>query len=300
VGCGRLAERGYVPAARAAHGVELAAVADIDPARCERAAPGVPAYEGARALIADARVEAVVLATPAFAHLADARLAAAAGLPALVEKPPATDAREAAALARLDPRPWIGFNRRFERSLGRMHAALPAGGPFDLTLQMSYRRRSWSSHVTSDDALLDLGPHLVDLARWLTGARVERVRAEKIEPVRAVFELDLRDGRARASCAIDRPYRERVEARGPDGRLLARDSRGGLVRGVLAHLPGRGGDHPLVASLTAQLEAFARAIRGEPAGSLATAEEGAAAMAAIEGARDSAAAGGGWEPVAVG
>ena len=126
VGCGRVAQRGYVAAARRAAGVRLVAVADLDRSRCEAAAPGVRAYDGARALIAAGDVDALVLATPASAHLADARVAAEASLPTLVEKPPGIDASEAAALAALDPAPWISFNRRFEPALTQLRAALPS------------------------------------------------------------------------------------------------------------------------------------------------------------------------------
>ena len=54
-------------------------------------------------------------------------------------------------------------------------------------------------------------------------------------------------------------------------------------------------EHPLVASLAAELESFAAAARGERRAELATARDGVAVMAAIEAARRSAAKGGGWE-----
>ena len=73
VGCGRLAERGYVPALKLAQGITLAALADPVLSRCDTVAPGVPAYTSAAALLAAAEVDAVVLATPAAAHLAEAR-----------------------------------------------------------------------------------------------------------------------------------------------------------------------------------------------------------------------------------
>jgi hypothetical protein len=64
---------------------------------------------------------------------------------------------------------------------------------------------------------------------------------------------------------------------------------------VLARLTPRA--HPLVRSLTLQLEAYARALRGEAPGPLATAGEGAAVMRVLDAARRSDALGG--EPAAV-
>ena len=50
--CGRLAVRGYVPAFAQVPGMRLVAVADPVVERCERAAPGVPAFASAAELIA--------------------------------------------------------------------------------------------------------------------------------------------------------------------------------------------------------------------------------------------------------
>lgn len=319
VGCGRLARAGYLPALIAARGVRLAAVADPDPLRRETvvavagdAAAGrrVPAFRTLEGLLQGARVDAVVLATPVAAHLDDAQLAANAGVATLVEKPPAPDAAGAAALAALGPAPWVAFNRRFGAGQRAVRAALAgredsdhgSGGErapgsarpqrVDLMLELRYRRASWGAHTVGDEALLDLGPHLVDLARWLSGDEVAGVRAASLSHERAELELDLERGRATLRCAADRPHRELIEARGEDGHLLARHSEGGLVAGLCGRLARRGEPHPLVASLTAQLESFARAARGEPEPALATAADGHAVMAVLDAARACAAGGG--------
>jgi predicted dehydrogenase len=113
VGCGRLVERGYLPAARRAANVELAAVADPVEERCALVAPGLPAFDSVEALLAGCDIDVIVIATPHEAHLAPARVASAAGIPALVEKPPAAGMKDALALTALARPPWIGFNRRF-------------------------------------------------------------------------------------------------------------------------------------------------------------------------------------------
>ena len=305
VGCGRLAQAGYLPALTAARGVRLGAVADPDPVRRDTvaaiahdAAPGsvVPAFLTLGELLEGARMDAVVLATPAATHLADAQLAADAGVATLVEKPPTPDVESAAALAALDPAPWIAFNRRFATGQAAVRAALAGRESSDLALELRYRRASWGAHAVGDEALLDLGPHLIDLARWLTGDEVIGVRTASFSYERAELDLELERGRATLRCAADRPHRELVEARDAGGRLLARHSEGGLVAGLHARLSPRGAPHPLVASLTAQLEAFARTARGEHVATLATAADGHTAMAVIDAARAGA---GGGRPVAL-
>lgn len=285
VGCGRLAEVGYLPALRVARGVRLGAVADPDPQRRERVAGDVPAFEGADALLAQAAVDALVLTSPAAAHLDDAWRAVAAGVAVLVEKPPAPDAAGAAALAALDPAPWVAFNRRFGAGQRAVHAALPATGSLELRLELCYRRAGWGAHVVGDDALLDLAPHLVDLARWLSGGEVSEVQRATLSHERAELDLTLERGRARIRCAADRPYRELIEARDARGALMARHSEGGLVAGLRARVRARNAPHPLVTSLTAQLEAFAQAVRGAPGGALATAADGHAVMTVLDAAR---------------
>src|SRR5947209_6460467 len=83
-------------------------------------------------------------------------------------------------LAEVVPEPWVGFNRRFDQIVERVAAAVPRDEPVQLDLRLHYRRASWAPHVVSDDTLLDLGPHLVDLATWLTGSRPLRVRVEQL------------------------------------------------------------------------------------------------------------------------
>jgi predicted dehydrogenase len=178
----------------------------------------------------------------------------------------------------------------------RLRAAVPAAGPVHLRLEIRYRRRSWSPVGVHDDALLDLGPHLVDLARWLTGADVVEVAAPVLTPERAELHVTLGRGPARLIAATDRPHTETVELRAPDGRVLARHRLGGLVANVRGRL-GPSGPGALVETLARQLDAFAAAARGGPPGALGTTSDGLAAMLAVDAARASADLGGRAVPV---
>lgn len=303
-GCGRIAERGYVPAALAAPGVEIAAFADPNPerlARCrelwEDGGGAASVYDDVSALLDRERIDLLVIATPADTHLAVAEAAAAAGVRSLVEKPPATDLAEAQRLAALDPEPLLAFNRRFLQGT-ELRDSIPDSGWLELDLQMRFRQSAWGAHEVRDEALLDAGIHLVDLAAHLSGATPISVRRATVEPDRAGFELELSRARARISCSTDARHRELVEVRNRSGKLLARSAWGGL-RSRLAGAMGK--PDPLVLSLQRQLKA-AKAVgvslmepphlllqQGHPHRLLATAHDGATAMAVVEAARRSAA-----------
>jgi len=288
VGAGRLAEVGYLPAARLARRARIVAIADPDPDRRARLGAGeVPAHPTTEELLAAGGLDGIVIASPPGAHEDGARLAAAAGLPALVEKPPAPDLAGARRLAALEPAPRIGFNRRF--SLGRELAGSLAGSG-SIELEITYRRFSWSPVMVRDPAVLDLAPHLVDLAFRAGIGRVRGVTATSERPERVSIAIEGTAARARITCATDRAYRERVVVRDAGGRVTFRRREGGLVGGAVSRV--RRGPHPLVGSLAAQLDAFAASCAGESAPDLATAADGVAVMAVIANAAESLAHGG--------
>ena len=294
VGCGRLAERGYVEGLRRARGVRLAALADPEERRCRQLTAGrVPVHSGIGDLVAGEEVDGIVLATPAAAHLAGARVACGAGLPALVEKPPAATAEEAAEIARLDPPPAFGFNRRFEPGMERLRRRIPTSDGLELQIDQHYRAGSWRPHLVDDDALLALGPHVVDLARWLAGSEVEGVRALELRPRAASIDLALSRGRATVRCSTDQLARDLIEVR-EGGRVRARRSGGGVASRGMRRLRRPLGAGALVRSLALQLEDFARAARGQRSERLATAADGLAVMRVLDAAARSAASSGAW------
>lgn len=284
-------ERGYLPAARSLDGVEVVAVADPDRRRAARAARAggrAVAFGDAGEMIAAGGIDAVVVATPAELHLEVAATAAAARVRCLVEKPPAPDLAGAAALATLDPAPSIGFNRRFLQGT-ELAASIPAQGWLELELELRFRRSGWGAHLSRDEALLDAGIHLIDLAAFLAGTAPIAVRGATVEPERAELELELGRARARIRCATDARYVERVEIRDRSGRSIA-GSRIGRLGAAQRRL--RGGEDPLLLSLRRQLQGFAAEAQGRDPAGLADAEDGVAAMSVVEAARRSAALGG--------
>lgn len=289
-GCGRIAER-YLAAVQDLPGVAFVAVADPDADRAARAAlaaGGAAAHANAGELVAAGGVDALVVATPVGQHEEAARVAAETGLPSLVEKPPAPDLAGAVALAALEPLPAIGFNRRLLQG-AELASLVPASGWLELELELSFRRGGWGAHVSHDEALLDAGTHLIDLAAFLTGSAPIAVRDAAIAPESAYLELELGRARARVHCSTDRRYAERVEIRDRGGRAIAISRTGGL-RAAIARLGG--GEDRLVHSLRRQLELFAAKLRGEDPGALADADAAVAAMSVVDAARRSAELGG--------
>jgi len=290
VGCGRLAELGYVPAARAARGIEIVAVSDPDRARRGLVAAKLGASAHARLgeLLAATPLDGIVICMPPEQHEEAAGIAAQTDLAALVETPPAPDAAGALRMAALTPAPWIAFNRRFDQGL-ELERKMPSGGGLELRMVLHDRRRSSRPLQTGADAMLDLAPHLVDLALFLTGSLPLAVRAGATRDRAGVVFATTR-AEVQIECATNRPHHELVEIRSADGRRVAGAERGGRTRGALARLAP--GAHPVVRALTLQLEAYGRALRGEDPGPLATAGEGAAVMCVLDAARRSDALGG--------
>jgi predicted dehydrogenase len=303
VGCGRLAEAGYLPALALTRRVDLVAVVDPDPARRTRvgrlaadAGHRAAAHPDVDSMLGGGGLDAVVVASPVDTHVDAATASAARGLPVLVEKPPASDIAGAEALAALRPAPWIGLNRRFDPGVAELRPVVPADGHVQLSIELHYRRRSWQPVAVDDDAALDLGPHAIDLARWLTSAEAVEVAGAVLTPTRAEWHVLLTRARVHIALATDRPHREVVRVFDDRGRPVGAHRLGGLVAAGRDRLRRRAEATALVRSLAAQLDAFATAGRdgGPP---LATAADGVAVMRVLAAARASAARGGATVPL---
>ena len=293
-GCGRVAERGYLPAVAGSSALVLAGVADPARERRARLAPGVPGFDDVESLLASVELELLVVATPPALHADAAAAASASGVRSLVEKPPATDRPGAAALAALDPAPWTGFDRRFDPEIARLREDTIGRDAAHVAVTLGIAPDRWGAHAGSPGPLLDLGPHAVDLVCWLTGRAPLRVRADGAPGRSASFALELAGSSAGIRVSHEGGWRE--EIRVGAGRSAERVRRGGLVdraRRVLRRDPG-----PLLATLRAQLEAAGAALRGEPADPrLASAADGVRVMAVLDAAAAAGLEPGAWVDV---
>lgn len=288
IGCGLVVERGHLPALEGISELRLTAVCDPMPER-RRAAPGVRAYADLEEMLAGERLDAVLVSSPPELHLEHAEACSRRRIPTLVEKPPGTSTDEAARLASLQPEPFIGFNRRFA-------AGLPVGtraiaDPVRVTAIFDAPPSDWGG--IPPEPLLDLGCHLVDLARMVSGQWPVRARSLPAESGRAEFELAMSGGaRLLASCGAAVRYREILDVRGLGGEARSWRWPEPVGRQIGSRLSRRAGG--LVGSWRAQLRALAAAVRGDSAGPLARAGEAVEVMAALDAVRESAHNGHGW------
>lgn len=93
-----LSGRQHIDAIGQVEEVALAAVADPDAGALQAAGDGVPKYQSPEEMLAAARPDGVIIATPNHLHVAHGLAAVEAGVPALIEKPIAADTAAAAPL----------------------------------------------------------------------------------------------------------------------------------------------------------------------------------------------------------
>ncbi|MEW2401170.1 Gfo/Idh/MocA family oxidoreductase [Streptomyces sp. NPDC046862] len=135
IGAGRMGSFHAETLAHRLPGARLAAVADPAPgaARLLGDRLGCPtAYTGIGDLLADPRVDAVVIATPARSHAGLVEAAARAGKAVYCEKPMAVTLAEAdravAAVRDAGVPLQVGFNRRYDTGFRAAHDKIASGG----------------------------------------------------------------------------------------------------------------------------------------------------------------------------
>ncbi|HKE97521.1 MAG TPA: Gfo/Idh/MocA family oxidoreductase [Actinomycetes bacterium] len=163
-------------------GARVVAVSDPDTGRAERvagAAGGARVHADGLALVGDAEVEAVLVASPPDTHEAYALACVAAGKPVLCEKPLAPTAGaclrvvEAEAAAGGGRLVQVGFMRRYDEGYLAVKAALDGGllgRP--LLVHCVHRNAGVGPGFTGGTIILDSVVHEIDAARWLLGQEI--------------------------------------------------------------------------------------------------------------------------------
>jgi predicted dehydrogenase len=227
LGCGPVAQFAHFDACRKARNAELYAVCDVADDLLERMAavhqPRVTCRDFDR-LLADAQVEAVILATADQYHVPLALKALAAGKHVLVEKPLGVTVEECEELRRRAAASGlvvqVGNNRRFDPGIAFAHRFLRdevgrrmglKAWYYDSTYRYtmtdnlqpvpvrSGRARRPEGDLKADKRryfLLTHGSHLVDSARYL-GGEIAAVRARLLERFGAYcwfVSVDFADG----------------------------------------------------------------------------------------------------------
>lgn len=302
IGCGRIAQVAHLPAIAKSGDVRLAGVSDPSPvlARAVSRRYDVPGYTDTAELL-QAGLDAVLIAAPDRFHRDLGCRALQAGLHVLVEKPAAATSDEAAELRdlaiKLDRRVQVGAMRRHDPGIQYARAALERLGAIASAtfwyrlptvlrasteaalfppLEVDESVRSAEAQFKADRETYLLrthGAHVFDAVRFLLG-EVTQVRAELSRTGPDLhWRGSLRTTRAPVSFEISANvhanYAEGVEIFGERGAVSVRSyfpfyRQASSVR-VFAEqsLEWTSPDYGAVDPYQRQLEAFARALRGD-------------------------------------
>ena len=169
-------------------GAEVTVVADIDLDRAEAVAgslAGVRASADGFAVIADAAVDAVIIASHDSTHAALAIAAVRAGKPVLCEKPLAPTLAECLDVVRAErlaisgagvPLISLGFMRRFDPGYVQMRQALSDGSiGSPLLVHCISRGVSSAPGATDESSVTGSAIHEFDVLPWLLGSPIREV-----------------------------------------------------------------------------------------------------------------------------
>lgn len=186
VGHGKWPSNHLLPGAKQLEDLTVVAVCGRDEARASAfaLAHGIPhSYVDIDRMLAAENLDGIIIATPPGEHEAAVRAAASAGVAAMCEKPLALDLDGAARIRDLmTGLPALtGFTLRWHPLFRELRSVITSGVAGRVQhvriryLQSSAATalRPWGWHFDADAEPLgvvsDLGPHAVDLVRWLLG-----------------------------------------------------------------------------------------------------------------------------------
>jgi predicted dehydrogenase len=211
-GCGAIAQRVHLPLLARRSDVELAAAADHNDDALfaiTQQFRGVRPYHTLEDMLAEAQLDAVVVALPTSLHASAARAVFDAGLHLYLEKPLAASLDDAAAVVHA----WracgrvgvMGYNCRANPLLLRLRELVRSGRAGNVIYLRSVFATAmrllpeWKrQRASGGGALLDLAAHHIDLIRFLTDREILRVRATASSRVSehdtVLLEVQLADG----------------------------------------------------------------------------------------------------------
>jgi len=175
-------------------GSRLVAVADPSPAALEAAVArtGAQGFAEPLAMIAEAELDAVVIAAPTMAHAALALAAIERGIAVLVEKPLAATLDEGMRIvdeSRSRGVPvQVGHVERFNPAVLELGRLLSDGWLSTIYAMASRRAGPFPARIRDVGVTVDLATHDVDILSWIAGERPVRVYAETAQRIHASHE----------------------------------------------------------------------------------------------------------------
>jgi phthalate 4,5-cis-dihydrodiol dehydrogenase len=196
------AGRSFVPALRTHAGFELAAIVEpVSELRDEIAATlDVPTFEALDAMLAQAHLDAVYIATPTVLHEAHAQQVIEAGKHLLLEKPMTVDIERAIRMADAVDAAGrvcvVGHSHGFDLPIRQMRKIIEGGSLGELKMVSTWCYTDWMCRPRRADELDETlgggvvyrqGAHQFDVLRVLCGGRAASVRAAAfcLDPSRA-------------------------------------------------------------------------------------------------------------------
>lgn len=180
IGFGNAGRYFHAPLIHVVQGLELAAIVTTRP-EAKTLYPGAKILDSVEALLSDATIDLVVVATPHRLHATHAKMAIDAGKHVVVEKPLAETSAEAAALAqhaRASGQMLITYhNRRWDGDFLTVQKILDSGVLGEVHYYESHwdlfrpnLRGVWRENPDELGGILyDLAPHMIDQALLLFG-----------------------------------------------------------------------------------------------------------------------------------
>jgi myo-inositol 2-dehydrogenase/D-chiro-inositol 1-dehydrogenase len=172
-------------------GAEVVAVTDTNEQVAKEVASRLPdaaVHPTGEALIADDRVDAVLVCSWGPTHEGYVLAAVAAGKPVFCEKPLATTPEACrhimdAEVTHGSRLVQVGFMRRYDESYRALKAVVDSG---DIGAPLIYfsghRNPSVPDHYTKDMAIVDTAVHDFDVTRWLLGEELAAIRVIAAKP----------------------------------------------------------------------------------------------------------------------
>jgi myo-inositol 2-dehydrogenase/D-chiro-inositol 1-dehydrogenase len=172
-------------------GAEVVAVTDANEMVAKEVASrltGATVHPSGEDLIADGRVDAVLVCSWGPTHEAYVLAAVAAGKPVFCEKPLATTPKACrniidAEVAHGSRLVQVGFMRRYDESYRALKQVIDSGRIGAPLMYFSgHRNPSVPAHYTRDMAIIDTAVHDFDVVRWLLGEELAAIRVLAAKP----------------------------------------------------------------------------------------------------------------------
>ncbi|HTG42372.1 MAG TPA: Gfo/Idh/MocA family oxidoreductase [Methylomirabilota bacterium] len=174
--------------------IRLAAIADpvADALASAVATSGAQAFDEPLAMIAEAELDALVIAAPTTSHVPLALAAIQRNIAVLVEKPLAESAEEGeriviAARERGVP-VQVGHVERFNPAVLELGRLLKDGWLSSIYSIASRRAGPFPDRIRDVGVTIDLATHDADILSWIAGERPSRVYAETAQRIHASHE----------------------------------------------------------------------------------------------------------------